>query len=268
MREAFFLGAGEHRRFCLLHRPAGPCRGALLHVHPFAEELNRSRPMCAVAAQAFATAGWLTLQIDAAGCGDSFGEFGEATWTHWQDDLDLARDWLRAQGHEHAVAWTLRSGSLLASDWMRRAGLDWPLLMWQPMGSGKQLLTQFLRQSLVDEGAPDSKGIIARLRQRLAEGDSVEVSGYAVNATLAAQMEASALAPQPAGRAPMALLEVSWQPDAPLTPTAAVLLERWQAAGRRSQGAVATGPKFWQSYDTRTAPDLVPHSLRLLEQFA
>lgn len=265
MREVFFLGEGESQRFCLVTRPVGVARGAVLHVHPFAEELNRSRPMCAIAAQAFAAAGWLVMQIDGAGCGDSFGDFGQATWTQWQDDLDLARGWLKAQGHEQAIVWTLRGGSLLATDWLHRSDLDWPLLMWQPMSSGKQLLTQFLRLSLVDDSGPDSKQIMSQLRQRLAQGDSVDIGGYVINATLAAELEASTLVPAPTGQAGMAILEVSGQPDAPLTPASASLLARWQAAGRRSEGRVATGPKFWQSYDTRTAPDLVPLSLGLLE---
>lgn len=268
MREAFFLGTGELRRFCLVHRPSGVTRGALLHVHPFAEELNRSRPMCAIAAQAFADAGWLVLQVDGAGCGDSFGEFGNATWTQWLDDLDLARAWLFEQGHDSAIVWTLRGGSLLAADWMRRAALDWPLLMWQPMTSGKQLLTQFLRLSLVDDSGPESKHVMAQLRQRLAQGDSVDVGGYVINARLAAELEASALVPQSSGAAPMALLEVSGQPGAGLTPAAEALLSRWQSAGRHAEGGVAVGPKFWQSYDTRTAPDLVPRSLQLLEALA
>ena len=56
--EPFFLRVDGGERFCLFHPPAGACRGALLYVHPFAEELNRSRRMAALLARALAGAGY------------------------------------------------------------------------------------------------------------------------------------------------------------------------------------------------------------------
>lgn len=267
-RQVFFLGTGSRQRFCVATRPAGPSRGAILHVHAFAEELNRSRPMCAVAAQAFAEAGWLVLQIDGHGCGDSLGESGDATWDSWLDDLDQARAWLQAQGHDRATLWTLRGGSLLAASWLQHRGLDWPLLLWQPMASGKQLLTQFLRLRLVDDGGPEGKHIMTQLRQSLAEGRSVDIAGYVISAVLAAGLEAASLDALKTGQAPLALIEVGGATGTALSPASETQLARWREAGRRCDATVVSGPKFWQSYDTRMAPDLVPASLRLLEALA
>ena len=52
--EAFFLPAGDGQRFCL-YRPAefapgGGTRGHVVFVHPFAEEMNKSRRMAALQA--------------------------------------------------------------------------------------------------------------------------------------------------------------------------------------------------------------------------
>ena len=264
-RKAFFLGKGNSRRFCLVTQPSGEIRGALLHVHPFAEELNRSRPMCALAAQSFASDGWLVLQIDSHGCGDSFGEFRDATWSSWQDDLDLACDWLRAQGHERATLWTLRGGSLLAASWLQRGGRDWPLLMWQPISSGKQLLTQTLRARLAADTGPEGKHVISRLRQQLNQGEPVDVGGYVVSAELAKGLEAATLEHLQEGRAPIGLIEVASRAGGPLTPASGTHLTHWRSEGRLCTSSVVAGPKFWQSYDTRMARDLVPSSLSMLE---
>ena len=40
MLEAFFLPAEPGERFCLAHVPAGAPRGAIVYVHPFAEEMH------------------------------------------------------------------------------------------------------------------------------------------------------------------------------------------------------------------------------------
>src|SRR5262245_3855900 len=89
--EVFFQPAVGRtgQRLYLHHRPrpeAAP-RGTVLHVHPFAEEMNKSRRMAALHARALAGAGFEVLQVDLAGCGDSSGEFGDATWDDWVADV-------------------------------------------------------------------------------------------------------------------------------------------------------------------------------------
>jgi alpha/beta superfamily hydrolase len=82
-------------RFCLLTR-ALVSRGTLVFAHPFAEEMNKSRRMVALAAGAFAACGWSTLQIDFTGCGDSGGDFEDASWAAWTADLHDAWCWASA----------------------------------------------------------------------------------------------------------------------------------------------------------------------------
>src|SRR5687768_8838655 len=79
--EAMFLSAPHGgRRFCLLHMPSRPARALVVYVHPFAEEMNKSRRMAALQARALAASGHAVLQIDLLGCGDSSGDFGDASW--------------------------------------------------------------------------------------------------------------------------------------------------------------------------------------------
>ena len=69
-----------------MRRGAAP-RGRLLYLHPFAEEMNKSRRMAALACRALAAAGFAVLQIDLRGCGDSSADFGDASWADWQADV-------------------------------------------------------------------------------------------------------------------------------------------------------------------------------------
>ena len=103
--EAFFLPAGREQRFCILHGAESgiPVRGALVYVHPFAEEMNKARRMAALQARAMAAAGYAVLQIDLYGCGDSAGDcrLAEACASSWP------RAWTRhtlAQPDTHQAA--------------------------------------------------------------------------------------------------------------------------------------------------------------------
>src|SRR5688572_7026689 len=140
----------EEERFCILHRPADAqrSRGAVLFVHPFAEEMNRCRRMAALQARAFAEAGWTVLQMDLFGCGDSAGDFSAASWQAWLDDVVDAAAWLRENSGERLVIWGLRAGCLLAAQAARRIEPAADLVLWQPVSSGKQFLQQFLRLKL------------------------------------------------------------------------------------------------------------------------
>ncbi len=150
--------------FALHHRPAGPAaRAALVFVHALAEEMNKSRRMAALQARALAQAGFAVLQPDLHGCGDSAGEFADARWPLWLQDLATAQAWLRAR-HPGAPLWLWghRAGALLAaqalqpqqgpSDAVDRAGrvigVD-GLLLWQPVASGDQALRPWQRMQRV-----------------------------------------------------------------------------------------------------------------------
>ena len=79
---------GEDRLFYVHHRPAQrACVGQIVFVHPFADEMNKSRRMVAIQARTLARQGWSVFQPDLSGCGDSEGDFGDASWERWRDDL-------------------------------------------------------------------------------------------------------------------------------------------------------------------------------------
>ncbi len=147
--QAFFLPTGAGQRFCLFHPAQGDARrGCVLYLHPFAEELNCTRRVVARQARALASAGFGVLQIDLLGCGDSAGDFADATWPAWLSDAQQAHRWLTGHCGGPLWLWGMRSGALLAAQLARLLQNESEpahLLFWQPVASGQQMLQQFLR---------------------------------------------------------------------------------------------------------------------------
>lgn len=266
-QEVFFLGEGDEARFCVACRPQGAPLGAVLVVPPFAEELNKSRRMLALAARALAGRGWLTLRIDLAGTGDSAGDSGDASWAGWLDDLDRGWQWLRDSGVEPRCLLGLRAGALLASDWVARSGLTPELLLWQPVSNGDQHLTQFLRIKAASQmlTESDTRGVVAGLKAALAAGESVEVAGYSVSSALASAMAAAKLQlpADYAGR--VRLVEVLPAGKEHHTPGFSALLARLSAGQADVAAEHVTGPGFWQSVEIEECPALLEATLRLLD---
>jgi uncharacterized protein len=239
----------------------------VLYIHPFAEEMNRCRRMAALQARALAEAGWLVLQVDLFGCGDSAGDFGDATWARWLDDVLESAEWLTQRSDAAPVLWGLRTGALLAREAAARRDVS-GLVLWQPVVSGKQFLQQFLRLKAVGEmvaqGDRERTGT-RTLREQLNRGEAVEIAGYTVSAALALGLEASALDPVPRCTR-VALLEVSG--SAPeVGPASRNRIERWQTAGHAVHAAAVEGPPFWQTLNITEAPALVTATLAAMESW-
>ena len=266
----FYLDAAVGgQRFCLHHEAQGPLkRGQMLYIHPFAEEMNKSRRMAALQSRALAEAGFEVLQIDLRGCGDSSGDFGDATWDDWVDDALLGCRWLQAQPAP-APLWLggLRAGCLVAAETQRRLATPAHLLLVQPPASGKPLLQQFLRLKLAGDMVDGrAKGMMAELRAALTRGESVEIAGYALSASLAFGLESATLLPAGPASEPTKLvwLELSSRPAPEWTPVALQSQQRWRDAGYLIESEIVFGPAFWQTTEIEEAPALVDAVCRWL----
>ena len=272
---AFFLQVGQaqgaapaDQRLCVFHRANGVPRGRIVYVHPLAEEMHKSRRMAALQARQLAAAGFSVLQIDLLGCGDSSGDFGDASWQAWLDDVIRASDWLRAVDAAHAAAplwlWGLRAGCLLAAEAVAEIEEPANLCLWQAPAAGKTLLQQFLRLKLAAEmqGGGSNKGLMEQMRQQLAAGESVEIAGYALAPALAQGLEAARLRPPAAPHAGrLEWLDIDSREDASLSPMAAQVLSEWTAAGWTVRSQVLRGPAFWQTTEIEDAPALLAATL-------
>ena len=281
--EAFFLpsdAAVGGQRFCLYHPPAvTPARGFVVYVHPFAEEMNKSRRMAALQSRAFAAAGFAVLQIDLLGCGDSSGDFGDATWAAWVQDIVQGCRWVLAEAalnsDDAAQAplwlWGLRAGCLLAVEAAAQVDGVVNLLLWQPPASGKPLLQQFLRLKMAgDLLGGQAKGITETLRQQLADGHRVEIAGYSLSAAVAMGLDRAKLTNAPGVPAKkirrIEWLDVSTREDASLSPISATTIAQWQSAGTTVRNQVINGPAFWQTTEIEEAPLLLAASVNAISE--
>jgi len=267
--DAFFLQLGQGSRFCVLHKPldVARTRGAILFVHPFAEEMNKSRRMVAVQSRAFAAAGWTVLQVDLLGCGDSAGDFSDATWQLWTQDVVAATQWLRTTTGHEPVLWGLRSGCLLITEAAQSLDGSLALILWQPVLSGKQFLQQFLRLKVANQITaedPSERSGTQQLRTQLIEGIAIEVAGYTLAPALALPMEAAGLELQERPTR-VAWLEVGASTDEELSPAARLRIEAWQQAGHSVEARVVNGPRFWQTLEISECPALVDTTIRLID---
>lgn len=268
--QAFFLeaeGGRAGQRFCLLHRPAGGVLAAVVHVHAFAEEMNKSRRMVAEAARALSSAGAAVLQIDLCGCGDSSGDLADAGWADWVADVRQAAVWMRREFDAPLWLWGQRAGALVAAEASATLG-EVNHLFWQPAAAGKPLLQQFLRLKAAGElQGGGAKGVTEALRQDLAAGRSVEVAGYELPAALALGLEAAVLQPpQASPGARVVWLETSSRQPPEMLPASAAAIAKWQAAGHAVTAEAVEGPAFWQTTEIETAPALIDATRRAVLQ--
>jgi exosortase A-associated hydrolase 2 len=273
----FFFGIGDDQRFGLYREPAnGPVRGSVLVVHAFAEEMNKTRAAVSDGARALADAGYGVLSIDLTGCGDSAGDFGDATWSRWLADLATAWHWLTGRSDGPRWLWGIRAGALLADEFAANCtpAAD-GLLFWQPVVNGAQYLNQFLRLKSVGDtlrardGAASNTAAAgasqASVRERLVAGETIEVAGYPLSSSLALSMDSARL-----GRQECPPRRVHWFQVAPrdasaeLNPVALKLVNRWRGAGVDVKLETVVGPQFWQTLETERSPALVAKTVETM----
>ncbi len=250
--DPFFFDAPDGRLFAVHHRPADPAsiRGNVLCVPPFNEEMNRCRSMVALQAQAFSQLGIGTLLLDLHGTGDSAGDYVDARWEVWQKDIRAAIDWLNRQPGRCRGVWGIRLGAILAAETLKSVELpNAAFIAWQPVVEGKQHFTQFLRMRIAAqmERPHLAKETTHSMREQLAAGKPLEVSGYEIHPEFAAAIDRArldAFAPTP--NVPALWLEQA-APDAThAAPASQKVIDAWRAGGTNIDVRFFEGPNFWQ----------------------
>lgn len=262
----FFLPGSRGDLFCLHLSPASqPAKGNILYLHPFAEEMHKSRRMAALQAREFARSGYRVLQVDLTGCGDSAGDFGDATWETWRDDGRSTHAWLASNFPGPVLLWGLRTGATLAVE-LANSLPDIPhLLLWQPVINGDQFLTQFLRIKLASEmlSTGQSQSGTKDLRAKLEAGENIEVGGYILGATMARDLARLKLA-DTSPPCPVAWLEVgAGDCDLP-TPASQRAVDAWRTAGVSVHTRTVAGEPFWVTQEITECPSFIEATSRLV----
>lgn len=257
---------GKEGDLYALHRLAKGCTGTVLLVQPFAEEMNKSRRMFSLLGDALLDIGISSLLLDPLGTGDSAGDFEDARWDVWRSNLSAGADYLARQGAPVTAVVALRSGALLAADWLAaNAAASKPpakIVFWQPVLKGETWLNQFLRQRAMATKFAGGNEPVKELRSRLAAGESLEVGGY----TLSPQW-VEALGHQdltafvPSARSAVAVLEVGRNVDQEGAAARAIRTDWPQLS---VDATVVVGEAFWASLEITEVPALIQVTVAFL----
>lgn len=254
----FFMDGTSGRLFAVAFEPAGKARGSVLFCPPFAEEMNKSRRLVALTARRLADSGFRVLSVDLYGTGDSAGDFANASWALWRDDLLTGLKWLQKSGDGETAVWGLRLGACLALDLAQSAGID-KAILWQPVISGSVHMTQFLRLKIAAQITQSGrKTSTAELRTASANGEFLEIAGYSLSPELFDAIDCLDLREidAPCG------IDISWfevvgsdgQEPALLSTK---LANGWTEAGVKLDLKVVQGEQFWASQEIGLAPELI-----------
>ena len=259
--EAQFLDGPSGRLFSLHFSPVGASRNhVIIHVPAFCEEMNKSRRMVALQGRSFASLGYDVLLFDLFGTGDSAGDFANASWEAWLQDLFFLWDLAEQKRFRAISLWGLRLGCLLASDFLvRYQKKASSVLLWQPPVNGKILLTQFLRlrvaSAMIGDGPKESTKTLIDI---LADGHHLEVAGYNLAPELARSILHSRLdSLSPANFDRLLWLELSNLPNVELLPSSLRVVDNLHAPNSVLTSKALKGTAFWATQEITEVHDLI-----------
>lgn len=244
--EARFVPGAKGHMFCIISHPPQPQPNVhnVVFVPPFAEEMNSSRRFFASLRRALCSKGYTVIQPDVFGTGDSEGEFRDATFDIWVDDLGLIKHHFCTAECQRLSFVALRSGCLLVHEFLtsqmdvKSTNAAENLLYLQPETSGFEVINTLLRmRSASNRLSGYSSETSASLWKRFEKEQTLRVGGYEVGHKLALQFRDTQIVPDlslPVQRQQWIQLELA--NDAVLDSTP------W------SEHHIAS-KRFWQSHD-------------------
>jgi exosortase A-associated hydrolase 2 len=260
---AFFMQAEPGRRFCIYHpsRLANKCLGSVLYVHPYAEEMNKSRRMVAEQARALAALGYNVLLMDLFGCGDSCGDFGDARWEIWKSDIAAAEKWLAEKSDTPLFLWGIRLGAILALEYAKEFSVKIrQIILWQPVVNTKSYLTQLFRLRLANDMlSADGKTqtSIQAIRETLLSGQTVEIAGYEQSPAMVNVIDKLLVDNLAVTNCPIHWFDILPASRINLTPAAQNLSTLWRQQGVDLTIHLVPGVAFWTTQEMTINVDLL-----------
>lgn len=258
----FFLKTNLGERFCLYYESnSEKILGTFIYIHPFAEEMNKSRRMIAQQSRVFMENGFSVLQIDLYGCGDSSGEFRDASWDIWKQDIFHAIDWVQHQGSVSINLWGLRLGALLALNVAIEAREPFHhIVLWNPIINGNTFLTQFLRlrvASQLKENSSNEGSGTRQLRRKIVDGETLEIAGYEISPSLALAIDKLDISKFKIPNSKIHWLEVIPEVGRTLSPAGTAIVNGWKQQDIDINLQYVPGLAFWATQEITECPELI-----------
>jgi len=264
-----YLGASGRRIFSLYFNARLKSKSSVLLIPPFAEEMNKSRRMYSELARNLSAGNQNVLLFDFYGTGDSEGLLKDAVWQDWIEDIQNCVSTLYNYGAEQISFLGLRTGALLASDYLSKCDDKiHKLLLWQPVIDGRIFLSQFMRLRLASSMMRDdaSRETAKDLKAQLSRGDSLEIAGYSITPAIASSMEITTLKKLPPGVCDaLAWFDLVPDEQRELPLVSRKLVEHWQEQGVNVTHQKIVGIPFWSSTEIIVNPELIEVSRRFFD---
>ena len=271
LEELITFQSGPFRLVGMLHRPTGKPKGGYVFCYPFGEERKSAHRAFVHAARVFAEAGFGCLRFDYRGCGDSGGEFHEATVDGWLEDIQAAAAAMRSQlGRVETGLLGLRFGATLAACAAERIPDVAHLVLWEPIVDGRPYFAADLRKKLIKEMLTRGKtsGRRDELLQDLERGKGeIDLDGYKVTGALYAGIAALNLLHRIAQfRGRCFLCQVSHTDKVGAHVSA--LMECYTKCGAKPAISSVVEEPFWNKVDFAGCPKLIAATMRWLRESA
>lgn len=264
--EAGFEDFDGHRSVVVRWRPVQPARAHAVFFPAFGDEMNQTRRMVKLAAEALAARGIESCVFDLAGTGDSSADFAEATVDRWLADC---RTIIARAAPGPLILIGCRLGVALAVETSR--ALPMPavaLIGWAPVFQGRQQLSAMLRADKVAWMQRTDGALESEPKALWAAGESAWLGGYPISAALASQLEAlDAGSPPNAASATLIDVRVAVG-EAPVAPTEPLRKRGadWSEQGVATRVHAVPGAGFWNVADLVDVPELVDKTVAAAEQ--
>lgn len=266
MLEPYFLETPQGHILIQSFVPEKANSEAVIFVPPFAEEMNKSRRMMALLGHSLAVKGILMVIPDLYGTGDSEGDFSDATWSIWLDNIRQLVHTLKEQGVQTISFVGLRMGCLLINDFISGHQLVAKrVIFWKPVTSGKQMVNQFLRLRVANSMMDGNKETTESLRCQLHSTGRLEVAGYNLNADLISTLDEKKMSSETFSNSiDWHWYEVLASENQPVPMASNKIIQSLNNQGVGINMQQLLGENFWANQEIAEIPELVYVTCRTL----
>lgn len=255
-----FLDSSLGKIFVIQYKPDGEPLGSVIFVPPFAEEMNKCRPMMTRQARRLAELGFSSIVFDLYGTGDSDGDFGEAAWGDWVADLYSVAKLTEFASNRPVWLIGIRLGAHIALELLRDGSV--PIdgaIFWNAVTKGKIFMNQFLRLKLASELTVETeqRQTVNELRDELANNKTIEIAGYDVGNEIVTTIDKLDLHLLPKSDTKIWMLEATENPSLALSPAILRVKQHAMENGVDIELLAVEGPPFWATQEIAIAPKLI-----------
>ena len=231
----------------MLHLPEGARRDiGVVFCDAFEDERRTTCLAMTRLAREVAARGFAALRFDYWGCGDSPGDFADATVSTRLADIRSASAFLRAEaGVRKLCLLGLRFGATLASQAAEGTADCAALVLIQPEPDGKAYVDSLIKRKLV-------RGMITRAQGGEQVGgagaDVIDLDGYALTQRTVKEMRECIIAPgRVAFRGPVLVVQISFNES--IRPEARAVCAAYEGAGAKVDVRALVMPPLWSRID-------------------